>query len=175
MPEERGAGTETNIGVSDSFLLNPFTAKPVKIPGWKVPTYTPPNSILDGPIATLLSILCILIKIFSRAHTEGGEKSFMISNLASIGLFPSDGAAMMAVKGLRAATLFWLLNARAGVPRTQKLRSPLLRVCYCQRLSPLKLGVGQNKTVHASSTARDSACFLIQFSLIFCQLSYNTN
>ena len=75
MPEERGAGTETNIGVSDSFLLNPFTAQPVEISGWKVPTYSPPNSILDGPIGTLLSILCILIKIFSRAHAEGGKKA----------------------------------------------------------------------------------------------------
>ena len=35
----------------------------------------PPNGISDGPITTLLSILCILIEIFSRVHAKGVKKS----------------------------------------------------------------------------------------------------
>ena len=35
-------------------------------------TYTPANSISDGPITNLLSILCILVEVFSRAHAGDG-------------------------------------------------------------------------------------------------------
>ena len=49
-------------------LLTPSLPQPVKFLGWKVHTYTPPNSIFDGHITNLLWILCILIEIFSRAH-----------------------------------------------------------------------------------------------------------
>ena len=37
-----------------------------------MPTYTPANSISDGPVTNLLSILCILIEICSLAHGGGG-------------------------------------------------------------------------------------------------------
>ena len=50
-------------------------------------TYTPANSIFDGPISNLLSILYIMIEIFSRALAQGGgggggrRRAVMISNL----------------------------------------------------------------------------------------------
>ena len=37
-------------------------------------TYMPGNSILDGPIKTLLSILCSLIEALSCAHSTGGKE-----------------------------------------------------------------------------------------------------
>ena len=59
-------------------ILTPSLPQPVRFPG----TYTPANSIFDGPITNLLSILCILIEILSRAHTKGTKKALMVSNLA---------------------------------------------------------------------------------------------
>ena len=50
--------------------------QPVQVPGWKVYTYTPADSIFDGPVTNLLSILCILIEVLSRAHAEGGKPSW---------------------------------------------------------------------------------------------------
>ena len=59
----------------------------------------PANRIFDGPIANLLSILCILIEIIPRAHVKGWV--LMILNLAlSLVIFQATGAASMAVKGL---------------------------------------------------------------------------
>ena len=59
------------------------------------------NGIFDGPITNLLSILRILIEIFSRAHLKG-EKALMVSPLSTCtGRFPSDGEASMTVKGLK--------------------------------------------------------------------------
>ena len=54
--------------------VNPFTAPACKISWLKKHTYTPANSVFDGPITNLLSILCILIEILSRAHAKE-EKS----------------------------------------------------------------------------------------------------
>ena len=58
-------------------------------------TYTPANTISDGPIAHLHSVLCILIEILIRAHAKkkkkkkkggggggGGVNEFKCSNLA---------------------------------------------------------------------------------------------
>ena len=63
-------------------------------------TYTPPNSIFDGPVKILLSILCILIEVLSRTHAKVGEslKDFKFGTF--IGRFPSDTLVNMAVKGL---------------------------------------------------------------------------
>ena len=63
-------------------------------------TCTPANSISDGPITNLLSILCVLIEVLSRAHAaeEISLNDFKFATF--IGRFPSDGAASMAVKGL---------------------------------------------------------------------------
>ena len=54
-------GHWSRIGSYHSF--NPFTAPACKFLGWKVHTYTPANSIFDGPIRNLLSILRILTEI----------------------------------------------------------------------------------------------------------------
>ena len=42
-----------------NFCWTPSLPRPVKFPVWKMHTYTPPNSIFDGPITNLLSILSI--------------------------------------------------------------------------------------------------------------------
>ena len=63
-------------------MLTPSLPQPVKCPGWKVHTYTHANSISDGLVTNLLSILCISIEIHSSAHTNGAKKPLMVSNLA---------------------------------------------------------------------------------------------
>ena len=63
------AGSRLNIIME----LNPFTALARKISGLRSA-----NSILDGPITNLLSILCILIEVLSRAHAKE-EKAVMLS------------------------------------------------------------------------------------------------
>ena len=51
-----------------------------------------------------------------------------------------------------------------GVPRTQKLKSPLLIPQSCQRLSLWEEpGAGQNIALHASSTARKSTSLVSAF------------
>ena len=64
-------------------------------------TYTPANSIFDGPVTNLLSILWILVKVLSRAHAKSGNSHNDLKFGTSIGRFSSDGAARTAVKGLR--------------------------------------------------------------------------
>ena len=50
----------------------------------------PENSISDGPITNLLSVLCILLEVLSLAHAKvcvggvGGGGACMISNLAPL-------------------------------------------------------------------------------------------
>ena len=63
-------------------------------------TYTPTNSILDGPVTNLLSILYVLIEVLSRAHAKEQKSLNDFKFVIFIGRFPSDGAASMAVKGL---------------------------------------------------------------------------
>ena len=62
---------EANVVKTNKFALTPSLLQPVKFPGWKMLTYTPANSILDGPI---INRLCILVKVLSRAHTKGANK-----------------------------------------------------------------------------------------------------
>ena len=70
-------------------------------------TYTPADSVFDGPITNLLSILCILIEILSRARVKGGGGSLHDFKFGtSTGRFPSEGAAVTAVKGLSEKPLF---------------------------------------------------------------------
>ena len=82
-------------------------------------TYTPADSIFDGPITNLVSILCISVEILSRVYARdwgggGGHNGFRFG--AFIGHFPSDGAGSMAVKGLIPASFGPTLNhARNGV------------------------------------------------------------
>ena len=81
--------------------INPSLPQLVNFQGWKVHTDTPANSIFDGPITTLLLILCILVEVLSRAQAKGGEVLILSNFGTSIGCFSSDGAASTAVKGLR--------------------------------------------------------------------------
>ena len=60
--------------------LTPSLPQPVKFPGWKVHAYTPANSIFDGFITNLLSILCSLIEFLSHALVKG-KKASTISSL----------------------------------------------------------------------------------------------
>ena len=54
--------------------FNPFTATS-PLPGRQVHTQTPPNSIFDGPVTNLLSMLCILTEILSCAHAKWAKKT----------------------------------------------------------------------------------------------------
>ena len=63
-------------------------------------TYTPANSIFDGPITNLLSAPYILIEVLSRAHAKGRKGLINFKFDTFIDRFPSDGAASVAVKGL---------------------------------------------------------------------------
>ena len=58
----------------------------------------PANSIFDGSITNLLSILCIWVKVLSRAHANRGKSLNDFKFGMSIGRFPSDGAESTAVK-----------------------------------------------------------------------------
>ena len=64
-------------------------------------TYTLTNSMFDGPITNLLSILCILIEILSKVHAWGKKSLNGLRFGIFIGRFPSEGAASMVVKGLK--------------------------------------------------------------------------
>ena len=57
------------------FALNPNPATSCQIFGLKsAHTYTPADNIFGGPVTNLLSILCILIEILSRAHAKEAKK-----------------------------------------------------------------------------------------------------
>ena len=69
----------------------------------------PENSIFDGPVTSLLSILCILLEVLSLAHAKvcvgggslhvgGSLHDFKFSTF--VGHFLSDTLASMTVKGL---------------------------------------------------------------------------
>ena len=64
-------------------------------------TYAPENSVFDGLITNLLSILCILVEVISRAYAKEVKSLNGFKFGTFIGRFPSDGAAGMTVKGLR--------------------------------------------------------------------------
>ena len=64
-------------------------------------TYTPANSIFDGPVRNPLSVRYIFIAFPSRAHAKGWKKQNDFKLDTSGGHFPSDRAASMAVKGLK--------------------------------------------------------------------------
>ena len=63
-------------------------------------TYTPADSTFDGPITNLLSVLRILMEIFSGAHAKGVQSLNDFKFGIFIGHFPNDGVASMAMKGL---------------------------------------------------------------------------
>ena len=60
----------------------------------------PVDSVFDDSVTNLLSTLCILIEVLSRAHAKG-EKSLNDFKFGTFnGRVPCDGAASMAVNGL---------------------------------------------------------------------------
>ena len=63
-------------------------------------TCTPANSIFDGPVTNLLSILFTLIEVLSRAHAKGKNGFNDFSPGAFIGRFQRDSAESITVKGL---------------------------------------------------------------------------
>ena len=89
-----------------TFQLTPSQPQPVKFLVWKVHIYTPENSIFDGHITNLLSILCILI-VLSRVHAKGTHRLNHFKFGTFIGRSPSDDAASLAVKVLK----FYGVNA----------------------------------------------------------------
>ena len=96
-------------------LLTPSLPQPVKFPGWKVHTYTPPNSICDGTVTNLLPILCINRNPFTGS-CEGGKTSLNGFKFGTfIGSFPRDGAASMAVNGLITAHWSCVLHMHCWV------------------------------------------------------------
>ena len=69
-------------------------------------TDTPANSIFDGPVTTLLSILCVLVEVLSRADAKRGPSLNDVKFSTSVGRFSSDVAASSAVKGLMSLSPF---------------------------------------------------------------------
>ena len=63
-------------------------------------TYTPANNTSDGPITSLLSVLCILLEVLSSVHAKRGNSFNDFKLGTSVGRFSSDG-----VKGLRGCCL----------------------------------------------------------------------
>ena len=61
----------------------------------------PANSIFDGPITNLLSVLWIWVEVLPRARAKWRKSLNDFKCGTSIGSFSSDGAACTAVKGLR--------------------------------------------------------------------------
>ena len=81
----------------ETVLFNPFTAQACKISGLKNPHIHACKWYIWSPLnINVLSVLCTLSEILSRAHA----KRFHINFCTFIGRFPSDGAASLAVKGL---------------------------------------------------------------------------
>ena len=67
-------------------------------------TYTPANITFGGPIANVLSMLCVSVEVLSRAHEKGKKVLNDFRFCTFIGRFPSDGATSMAAKGLMSRT-----------------------------------------------------------------------
>ena len=96
-----------------SCALTPYLPQFVKFPGRKVHTCTPANSIFDGPVTTVLSILCNLVEGLSRAPAKRGKSLNDFKFSTSVGRFSSDGAAGTAVKGLiLSASSFYRIGQR---------------------------------------------------------------
>ena len=74
-------------------------------------TYTPANSIFDGPLATLLSVLCILMEVLSLAHAKGKKVLNDFKFGIFVDRFPNDDATSMAVKWLNHLCAFVFTNS----------------------------------------------------------------
>ena len=104
--------TKHNVRI---FRLTPSLPQPVKFQGWIVHICTLANSIFDVLITNLLPVLWILIEILSPDHVKWGQGLNDFKFGTFLGRFWSDGAASMAVKGLRAR--FWIPTEVVYLPR----------------------------------------------------------
>ena len=68
----------------------------------------PENSVFDGPIANLLSVMCILLEVLSPARVKGGGSLNDFKFSTFVGRFPSDRLVSMAVKGLKSVSFLTL-------------------------------------------------------------------
>ena len=83
--------------IFSAFLLTSSLLQPVKFPARKVHPCAPENSVFDGPVTNILSVLCVLIGVLSHAHAKGRQ----CRNNLALRRFPNDTLASMAVKGLK--------------------------------------------------------------------------
>ena len=74
----------------------------------------PGDSKFDNPTTNPLSILNILIEIFSRADAKWGKSLNDYKFGTFIGRFPYDGAESMAMKGLTRNEMFGIFRAFRG-------------------------------------------------------------
>ena len=69
------------------------------------------------PITNLLSVLCVLVDVLSRAHAKSEKSLNGFRFGTSVAHFSSDGAASTAVKGLKT------LVSRGDIYRTLELKA----------------------------------------------------
>ena len=91
---------KTQLPQTAILCLTPSLPQTVKSPGWKVHRYSPENSMLDGPVTNLLSILCILLEILSPSHWKIGKSRNDFKFGSFVGRFPSNTLASMTMIGL---------------------------------------------------------------------------
>ena len=81
--------------------VNPFTSPACEMSGLKYAhIHTCANSISEGRITSLLSVLCILIEVLSLAQAKGKKVLNDFKFGIFTGHFPDDDTTSMAVKGL---------------------------------------------------------------------------
>ena len=81
-------------------LLNPLPAPARKFSGLKSAHIHACKQPIGWPVTTLLSVLCVLVEVLSRARAKSGESLNGFKFGTSVSRFSSDAAASTAVKGL---------------------------------------------------------------------------
>ena len=138
----RASKTEQN-GHGPTVPLTPSLPQPVKFLGLKVRAYMPTESIFDGPITNLLSVLSSLIEILFMYSREGVKKSYNVFKFGTfIGRFPSDSAASMAVKGLMYS---YIWNTFSLNQKGQSFGSPVVSRATLQCWSVPVCGLTEQK------------------------------
>ena len=126
--------------------INPFTVPTCKIFGLKSAPYTPKDSIFDGPITNLHSLLCILIEVLSHADAKGAQRLHNFECGTFIGRFPSDHVASLAVKGLNCKCM------------CQSLTSAFKELCGCTVLCMPIRENNQADTLVGRATTTNGLC-----------------
>ena len=129
--------------------LTPSLPQPVKMFGLKSTPYTTENSIFDGPITNLLSVLCILIEVLSHADAKGAQRLNNFEFGTFIGHFPSDHVASLAVKRLNCKCM------------CQSLTSTFKELCGCTVLSMPESGENNRAdTAVGRATTTNRLCLI---------------